>query len=180
MAAGRDVQSAETVNVRQPSLPAPDSPSRSSTRFSSAGSIVRQFRNPAAGRPGTLKAQAQDPVGLKVVYRPQQEREVDIIFVHGLGGSSRATWSWNRDLNYFWPLEFLPLEPFIKDAARVLTFGYNANFRPGSGRNTMAILDFAKDLLFDLKYAQHEVPERQDLGMGEAWDPCSFLFVLMC
>ncbi|KAI0202637.1 hypothetical protein F4808DRAFT_68297 [Astrocystis sublimbata] len=49
-------------------------------------------------------------------------------------------------------MAFLPLEPEIRDA-RILTFGYNANFRPGSGKNIMSILDFAKDLLFDMKYA---------------------------
>jgi len=52
-------------------------------------------------------------------------------------------------------LKFLPLEPEI-DEARILTFGYNANFRPGSGKTKMSVLDFAKDLLYDLKYAQDE------------------------
>ncbi|KAB5516895.1 Alpha/Beta hydrolase protein, partial [Coniochaeta sp. 2T2.1] len=105
---------------------------------------------------------------LKVVHRPELEPHVDIVFVHGLGGSSRATWSKDRDLDYFWPLQFLRHEPVIKDEARILTFGYNANFRPGSGKNKMAILDFAKELLFELKYAQDETAELpEDLRMGE-------------
>lgn len=78
------------------------------------------------------------------------------------------TWSKNRNVEFFWPLKFLPFEPEIKEA-RILTFGYNANFRPGSGHNKMSVLDFAKDLLYDLKYAKDEsVPELEDLRMGEA------------
>lgn len=78
------------------------------------------------------------------------------------------TWSKNRNPELFWPLKFLPLEPDIKDA-RILTFGYDANFRPGSGRNKMSILDFAKDLLYDMKYAKDDsVPGLEDLHIGEA------------
>ncbi|KAK3898388.1 hypothetical protein C8A05DRAFT_47279 [Staphylotrichum tortipilum] len=79
----------------------------------------------------------------------------------------RTSWSHNRDPDFFWPLKFLPFEPEINEA-RILTFGYNANFRPGSGRTKMSVLDFAKDLLYDLKYSQDEsVPELEDLRMGE-------------
>lgn len=109
----------------------------------------------------------QDPLGLRVIYRPPGDRQVDIIFVHGLGGSSQKTWSWNRDIDYFWPLRYLPCEPDINQA-RILTFGYSANFRRGSAKNKMAILDFAKELLSGLKYGQDELaPEMEDLEMGQ-------------
>lgn len=95
-------------------------------------------------------------------------RRADIIFVHGLGGSSRKTWSKHGDPSLFWPATFLPLEPDIEEA-RILTFGYNSNFRPGSGKNKMSILDFAKDILYDMKYAIDEGDShgRENLGMGE-------------
>jgi len=112
--------------------------------------------------------QNKDPMGLKVVYWPPEEHIADIVFIHGLGGSSRMTWSKNRDLDYFWPLHFLAQEPGIISRTRILTFGYNSNFRPGAGKNQMSILDFAKDLLFDLKYGQDECgPELRDLKMGK-------------
>lgn len=77
------------------------------------------------------------------------------------------TWAHNHSLDFFWPLKFLPLEPDI-NGARILTFGYNGKFRPGSGKNKMSILDFAKDLLYDLKYAQDEsAPGPENLRMGE-------------
>lgn len=87
------------------------------------------------------------------------------------------TWSKNRNLDFFWPLKFLPLEPEINQA-RILTFGYNANFRRGSGPNKMSILDFAKDLLYDMKYAKDEsVAELEDLRMGEASTIASVCFI---
>ncbi|KAI8955156.1 hypothetical protein F4801DRAFT_529818 [Xylaria longipes] len=109
-----------------------------------------------------------DPLGLKVVHRPSTSRRVDIVFVHGLGGASRRTWSKHGDPSLFWPGTFLPLEPDIKEA-RILTFGYNSNFRPGSGKSTMSILDFAKELLYDMKYAIDEmsIPNSDNLHMGE-------------
>lgn len=119
---------------------------------------------------GTFKkvddASDKDPVGLKVIHRPSGDRRVDIVFVHGLGGSSRMTWSKYHNLEYFWPLKFLPFEPGINEA-RISTFGYNANFRSGTSKNTTSVLDFAKDLLYDLKYANDELEPEQALGMGE-------------
>jgi hypothetical protein len=102
------------------------------------------------------------PLGLSVVYSPENDRTADIVFIHGLGGTSRWTWSKNKDPGLFWPLTFLPLEPDLR-LARILTFGYNANFRK-SGSVGTSVLDFAKDLLFDLKYAKDE--QTEDLNMG--------------
>ena len=87
---------------------------------------------------------------------------MDIVFIHGLGGTSRRTWSKNEDPELFWPLKFLPLEPDVC-LARILTFGYNANFRT-AGNVSTSVLDFAKDLLFDLKYAKDE--QKQYLNIG--------------
>ncbi|KAI0478376.1 NACHT and WD domain protein [Xylariaceae sp. FL0804] len=104
----------------------------------------------------------QGPLGLNVVYTPENGHKADIVFVHGLGGTSRLTWSKHKDPELFWPLTFLPLEPDIC-LARILTFGYNAHFFK-AGNVTTSILDFAKGLLFDLKYARDE--QKQDLEIG--------------
>ena len=104
-----------------------------------------------------------DPLGLRVLYDPKHGRKADIVFVHGLGGTSRLTWSKDKDLDRFWPLEFLPLEPDICEA-RIMTFGYNGSFLRANTRNSATVLDFAKDLLYDLKYAEDE--DRQDLHIG--------------
>lgn len=87
---------------------------------------------------------------------------MDIVFIHGLGGSSRWTWSKYKNPELYWPLTFLPFEPDIC-LARILTFGFNANFRR-AGYVSTSVLDFAKNLLFDLKYAKDE--QKEDLNMG--------------
>ncbi|KAI0151725.1 hypothetical protein GGR57DRAFT_171175 [Xylariaceae sp. FL1272] len=102
------------------------------------------------------------PLGLNVVYTPDHAHKADIVFVHGLGGTSRWTWSKNKDPELFWPLTFLPLEPDLC-LSRILTFGYDASFQKSTSLAT-SVLDFAKDLLFDLKYAKD--PSLNDLNMG--------------
>lgn len=77
----------------------------------------------------------------------------DVVFIHSLGGSSRLSWSHNKDLRLFWPQEWLPLDQHVGQA-RLFTFGYNAFFHSSSQANTVGILDFAKNLLYDLLYAR--------------------------
>jgi hypothetical protein len=108
------------------------------------------------------------PLGLNVIYTPENGHKADIIFIHGLGGSSRMTWSKYKNPELFWPLTFLPLEPDVC-LARILSFGYHANFRK-AGNVSTAVLDFAKELLYDLKYATDE--QGEDLNMGNVSKIC--------
>ncbi|KAH0538685.1 hypothetical protein FGG08_004760 [Glutinoglossum americanum] len=107
-----------------------------------------------------------DPLGLTVLYAPEESPSVDIIFVHGLGGTSQQTWSKNRDPELFWPKNWLPLEPDIC-TARVLSFGYNAHYFSSGPNNILSISDFAKSLLFDMKLGKDELME--DLDIGDAY-----------
>ncbi|KAI0156467.1 hypothetical protein GGR57DRAFT_82780 [Xylariaceae sp. FL1272] len=104
----------------------------------------------------------QEPLGLHILHEPEGQRAIDVIFVHGLGGTSRLSWSWNRDLNYFWPKEWLPLEPELRDA-RILTFGYNAHFMSQKG-DLFNITDFAKDLLLQMKFGSDSNVRTFDIG----------------
>lgn len=45
-----------------------------------------------------------------------------------------------------------------------MTFGYNASFQK-AGNVSLSLLDFAKDLLFDLKYGKD--PDMDELDMGK-------------
>jgi hypothetical protein len=105
-----------------------------------------------------------DPLGLTLLYEPEGSPAADIIFVHGLGGTSRQSWSYNRDAELFWPQEWLPNEPDIC-AARILTFGYNAHFLSTGPDSIAGIGDFAKSLLFSLKFGKDDNSE--DLGIGK-------------
>ena len=98
-----------------------------------------------------------------MIYQPETPPTVDIIFVHGLGGTSQQTWSKNRDPTLFWPKEWLPLERDIS-TARVLSFGYNAHFA-APGKNIFNISDFAKELLFGMKFGMDK--QSKVLGVGQ-------------
>ncbi|KAI0008496.1 hypothetical protein F4779DRAFT_449667 [Xylariaceae sp. FL0662B] len=110
-----------------------------------------------------LPERKDDPLGLTLIYTPDGEPSADIIFIHGLGGSSRLTWSNNHDLNLFWPLEWLPCDQDVS-RARIFTFGYNADFRSTSQSAVLGITDFAKNLLFDMLYGRSQSGQNLCLG----------------
>jgi hypothetical protein len=105
----------------------------------------------------------KDPLGLTVVYEPEISPSLDIIFVHGLGGTSRATWALDRNPDYFWPEKWLPREPGIQ-MARILSFGYNASWATAGPAPITGIADFAKELLYSMKFAKGEDLEELELG----------------
>ena len=102
--------------------------------------------------PPPLEAEISGPLGLRVIHQPKTTPLVDIIFIHGLGGGSKKTWSKDpRDPGLFWPERWLPSDPEI-EKARILSFGYNASFLPGAPRSIYNIGDFAKELLNEMKF----------------------------
>jgi WD40 repeat protein/pimeloyl-ACP methyl ester carboxylesterase len=102
-------------------------------------------------------------LGLFLLHQPLRTAPVDIIFVHGLGGNSSLTWSKDHDLAMFWPKLWLPSEPHVRDT-RIFSFGYNANFHPGSSKSISNIGDFAKELLYEMKYGRY--PNGEAFGLG--------------
>ncbi|KAK8138008.1 NACHT and WD domain-containing protein [Apiospora sp. TS-2023a] len=146
----------------------PVSPKSSDERRASDSSDVnlasRKMSATSSDSLSRTKTADSGPLGLNVIYTPDNAHKVDIVFVHGLGGTSRWTWTKHRDPELFWPLTFLPLEPDIC-LARILTFGYNAGFHK-TGNVSTSVFDFAKELLFDLKYGKDS--ELDDLDMGRA------------
>ncbi|ROW01913.1 hypothetical protein VMCG_05519 [Cytospora schulzeri] len=99
-----------------------------------------------------------DPLGLTVLYTPVEERTVDIIFIHGLGGTSLRTWCRDRDPELLWPKHWLPDE-IDMSTARILTYGYHAHFSSKKEQTSLTLNDFANDLLFRMKYDE-ETEER--------------------
>ena len=133
--------------------------------LSSFGNVARQVRSPQNEEHlRELATERQsDPLGLTTVHEPELEPSVNIIFVHGLGGTSRTTWSSNRDKKYFWPREWLPHEHGF-GSARILSFGYNAHFAAPRQQNVLNIGDFAIDLLFGMRFGLN--PRGQELRLG--------------
>jgi hypothetical protein len=101
-----------------------------------------------------------DSLGLSLVHTCTDPL-ADLIFVHGLGGASRRTWSWQRDPQNFWPTWLSQEAELCK--SRIFTFGYNADF---SRQDTpLNILDFAKELLFQMKtYSNAQSVNDQPIG----------------
>ncbi|KAK7962794.1 WD domain- G-beta repeat containing protein [Apiospora aurea] len=90
-----------------------------------------------------------------------EEPVVDFIFVHGLGGTSVSTWSWDRDPANFW-IPWLSNESDLS-RSRVFTYGYDAKLT--GPYTTVNILDFAKDLLFRMKtYSGQSTTDKIPIG----------------
>ncbi|GAQ45541.1 hypothetical protein AtubIFM55763_007906 [Aspergillus tubingensis] len=92
------------------------------------------------------------PLGLNLLYSPL-EPHVEFVFVHGLGGGSRKTWSKSTASYHYWPQEWLPKDPAFSNV-RVHSFGYNSDYLKGRG-NCLDIHHFAKSLLGELSTSPH-------------------------
>jgi len=73
---------------------------------------------------------------------------VDFIFVHGLRGGSRKTWSKTNDPLSYWPKEWLPRDPAFKNV-RIFSFGYNSDWAERKD-SVLNIHDFGKSLLSEI------------------------------
>ncbi|KAI0913073.1 hypothetical protein F4823DRAFT_104108 [Ustulina deusta] len=100
-------------------------------------------------------------LGLHIIHQPDCV-SLDMIFVHGLGGHSRKTWSKNHDPTLFWPQLWLPSEPGFANA-RIFTFGYDAAWR-GATKSVSNVTDFAKELLFEMRFGSDSSGEDLNLG----------------
>ncbi len=87
------------------------------------------------------------PLGLNCLYAPL-EPLIDLIFVHGLGGGSRKTWSKTDSEKDYWPQEWLPRDAAFSNV-RIHSFGYNSDWGKGKN-NCLNIHHFGKSLLSQL------------------------------
>ncbi|KAL1880559.1 hypothetical protein VTK73DRAFT_5572 [Phialemonium thermophilum] len=91
------------------------------------------------------------PLGLVTLYDPPSPliATAELVFIHGLGGGSRKSWSYSSDPHHFWPQAWLPVDPAFRDV-RVHSFGYAADW--GERRqSTLNIHDFGQMLLGSLR-----------------------------
>ncbi|KAM5487951.1 hypothetical protein MaudMau93_004345 [Microsporum audouinii] len=119
------------------------------------GSFLNQlgFNQPGTESPEEIKG----PLGLNLL-RDVSEPLVDFIFVHGLGGGSRKTWSLSPDPKHYWPREWLKQEPEFRHV-RIHSFGYKADWAEVGG-NVQGIHDFGISLLNAIDESPHIIRSR--------------------
>lgn len=99
-------------------------------------------------------------LGLNLLYAPPAPL-VDFVFVHGLRGGSRKTWSKSSDPYHFWPKEWLTRDPEFKNV-RIHSFGYSSDW--GDGKDSVLnIHDFGKSLLAEVINSP-EIRKDNDVG----------------
>lgn len=91
-------------------------------------------------------------LGLNLLFQPS-EAQVDLIFIHGLGGGSRKTWSKTNLLRDFWPGEWLPKDPAFS-RVRVHSYGYDSDWTKGN-TNCLNIHHIGKSFLMELATSPH-------------------------
>ncbi|KAI1759681.1 hypothetical protein GGR53DRAFT_130182 [Hypoxylon sp. FL1150] len=90
-------------------------------------------------------------LGLATLYEPScpTGAAADIVFVHGLGGGSRKTWSYSPARHHYWPQAWLSNDPDFADV-RIHSFGYKSDWAERQS-SILNIHDFAESLVGELK-----------------------------
>ncbi|KAH8903867.1 hypothetical protein BR93DRAFT_867494, partial [Coniochaeta sp. PMI_546] len=92
------------------------------------------------------------PLGLNVLHEPSDPR-YDFVFVHGLLGGSKKTWSHSPEPGMFWPRDWLPSEAGFEHV-RLHSYGYNSDWT-SKKESHLSIYDFGQALLADLHNSPH-------------------------
>ncbi|KFY36874.1 hypothetical protein V495_07538 [Pseudogymnoascus sp. VKM F-4514 (FW-929)] len=103
-------------------------------------------------REGESPEELNGPLGLNLLYEPS-DPHLDLVFVHGLRGGSRKTWSHSGDPTLYWPKEWLPADPSVKNT-RIHSYGYNSDWGERKA-SVLNIHDFAQNLLGELLNSPH-------------------------
>ncbi|KAL1841776.1 hypothetical protein VTJ49DRAFT_6614 [Mycothermus thermophilus] len=134
-------KAAGTIVVADPPPRAPSTPASLISRIEKSLTTTRL----SSGSTAVAKDDTFGPTGLTLLHSPASEPLIDFIFVHGLGGGSRKTWSKTSSLHHFWPQQWLPLEPGF-DSVRIHSYGYNCDWTKRKP-DICNVHDFGKGLL---------------------------------
>ncbi|KAK4146411.1 uncharacterized protein C8A04DRAFT_25632 [Dichotomopilus funicola] len=116
------------------------------------GRLQSLRRTTTLSKPSHSNESTRGPLGLNLLHEPSEPR-VDFVFVHGLGGGSRRTWSASSDPASYWPKEWLPSEPGFRHV-RIHSFGYDSDWTK-SQQSSLTMHDFGQALLADLYNSPH-------------------------
>ncbi|KAK4244048.1 hypothetical protein C7999DRAFT_17669 [Corynascus novoguineensis] len=141
--------SASRSKLSVPSLTVPIDQDRqpSPSKFRGRLQSLRRATSPARSKSSQSPDGSKGALGLTLLHEPSEPR-IDFVFVHGLNGGSRRSWSATSDPSTFWPKEWLPSEAGFRHV-RIHTFGYDSDWTK-SQQSTLTIHDFGQALLADL------------------------------
>ncbi|KAF8533841.1 hypothetical protein BDD12DRAFT_897587 [Trichophaea hybrida] len=91
-----------------------------------------------------FESSTQFAVGLKLLAEPENPI-VDIVFVHGLNGHWKRTWTARNQA--FWPADFLPE---MVPQARIFSYGYDANTHGAHKLSLLSLTDQGQALVRSL------------------------------
>ncbi|KAH0564767.1 hypothetical protein GP486_001837 [Trichoglossum hirsutum] len=107
----------------------------------------------------------EDPVevkriGVSEVYASEATPEVDIVFVHGLGGHPYDTWV-GKKKKVFWPVQLLSKDlAKRKENVRILVYGYNADvYAYGGGKTSSDRIHNHAQTLVQTLYANRSLED---------------------
>ncbi|RPB26854.1 WD40 repeat-like protein [Terfezia boudieri ATCC MYA-4762] len=126
----------------------PNSSSRSRSSITSRLSFLKLSTSSSkSGDFGTAE-EIHGPLGLNLLYSPP-EPQIELVFVHGLGGGSRKTWCKDGDAANYWPKEWLPMHPEFRNV-RIHSFGYDSSYL-NMNKSLLSVHDFGLSLLTELR-----------------------------
>ncbi|MCJ1356503.1 MAG: hypothetical protein MMC33_006498 [Icmadophila ericetorum] len=130
-----------------------DKLARSPRRNPSNASSFSRFRLPLRSHTEILTEEGSEVkgnLGLNLLHQPS-ETLIELIFVHGLGGGSRKTWSFSNLLDHFWPQTWLPHDKDFRNV-RINSYGYDSDWT-STKDDISNVSDFASGLLNALFYS---------------------------
>ncbi|MCJ1382328.1 hypothetical protein MMC17_005441 [Xylographa soralifera] len=122
-------------------------------RNPSTTSSLSRFRFPLRSLStltGEDGSNSKGSTGLNLLYQPAKTL-VELVFVHGLGGGSRKTWSFSSSFKHFWPQIWLPRDIGFRNV-RIHSFGYESDWT-STKDDISNVSDFASSLLNALFYS---------------------------
>ncbi|KAJ9483956.1 hypothetical protein VN97_g9443 [Penicillium thymicola] len=141
--------------------PDSSSSSRESTKSPrSLFSLPKALSRRASTSSGDQAEDVKGPVGLNLLHSPPTP-EIDFIFIHGLGGNSRKTWSKSALQSHFWPKEWLSKDPAFKNV-RIHSYGYDSHYLKGK-EDCLNVHHIGKSFLGALSTSPYIMNSRTDI-----------------
>jgi hypothetical protein len=104
-------------------------------------------RNQSEARLSDCDRQTEGNLGLIPLNEPRHP-DLNIIFVHGLGGCAKGTWT-DPQTGSFWPPWLAGVHGL--ERARVMSFGYDSSWNKiWKSNNVLDIADFGRQLVNEL------------------------------